>query len=135
MIYKTIWIYKWNLMQSVNHNDLKNHANWISIKNLQTSTFFSFWGYQLFCHSQSSSHMLLHLSNITIQDDGVLFMKTQQQLQDFHSFLKRNFPVFFLCWLTLYVVRVYIVLVKKCFVLFCIWDVLFVVRTSSINVI
>ena len=42
--------------------------------------------------------MLLHLSNITIQDDGVLFMKTQQQkqqLQDFHSFLKRNFPVFF----------------------------------------
>ena len=38
--------------------------------------------------------MLLHLSYITIQDDGVLFMEIQQQkqqLQDFHSFLKRNF--------------------------------------------
>ena len=38
--------------------------------------------------------MLLHLSNITIQDDGVLFMEIQQQkqqLQDFHSFLKRKF--------------------------------------------
>ena len=37
--------------------------------------------------------------------------------------LKRNFPVLFLCWLTLYVLSVYIVIVKKCFVLFCIYDV------------
>ena len=57
--------------------------------------FFNFQRYQLFWSSFVCDHMLLHLSNITIQDDGVLFMKIQQQLQDFHSFLKRNFPVLF----------------------------------------
>ena len=63
--------------------------------------FFHFRNTNFFGPLKSADHMLLHLSNITIQDDGILFIEIQQQkqqLQDFHSFLKRNFSgAFFLC--------------------------------------